>query len=175
MGTYIGGPRPRDELERAVPEVPGQRPGSFVVELDGALIGIVTLDRRAPERLGYRPGGGEAELATPSSVGIRVRHRGVRGGTRLVRRRASRIGRPASRTTRPLIGMRAARSLGKDTLARSSAGTGTGATSEVAVPELWAGTDAGKTEHHCMVIDAEGQRRLSRRVANDKTVLLDWN
>ncbi|MGX1546933.1 IS110 family transposase [Streptomyces adustus] len=41
------------------------------------------------------------------------------------------------------------------------------------MPELWAGTDAGKTEHHCMVIDAEGQRRLSRRVANDETVLLE--
>ncbi|MDX2707033.1 GNAT family N-acetyltransferase [Streptomyces sp. PA03-6a] len=63
VGTYIGGPRPRDELERAVPEVPGRRPGFFVVELDGALIGIVTLDRRAPERPGHvRPEGGEAEL-----------------------------------------------------------------------------------------------------------------
>ena len=26
--TYIGGPRPRDELERAVPAVPRGRPGS---------------------------------------------------------------------------------------------------------------------------------------------------
>src|SRR5262245_18321656 len=26
VGVYIGGPRPRDELERAVPEVPGRRP-----------------------------------------------------------------------------------------------------------------------------------------------------
>ncbi|MFD8079894.1 IS110 family transposase [Streptomyces sp. NPDC059718] len=43
----------------------------------------------------------------------------------------------------------------------------------MAVPELWAGTDAGKTEHHCMVIDAEGKRRLSRRVANDEAVLLE--
>lgn len=41
------------------------------------------------------------------------------------------------------------------------------------MPELWAGTDAGKTEHHCMVIDAEGKRRLSRRVANDEAVLLE--
>ncbi|MFJ5219710.1 GNAT family N-acetyltransferase [Streptomyces sp. NPDC088354] len=63
VGTHIGGPRPRDELERSVPEVPGQRPGFFVVELDGALIGIVTLDRRATERPGHvRPEGGEAEL-----------------------------------------------------------------------------------------------------------------
>jgi transposase len=41
----------------------------------------------------------------------------------------------------------------------------------VAVPELWAGTDAGKAQHHCTVIDASGTRRLSRRVDNDETVL----
>jgi hypothetical protein len=27
VGTYVGGSRPRDELEREVPEVPGRRPG----------------------------------------------------------------------------------------------------------------------------------------------------
>ncbi|GAA2415548.1 hypothetical protein GCM10010255_62180 [Streptomyces coeruleofuscus] len=37
--TYLGGPRPRDELERAVPEVPGRRPGLFVIDLNGAMIG----------------------------------------------------------------------------------------------------------------------------------------
>ena len=40
------------------------------------------------------------------------------------------------------------------------------------MPELWAGTDAGKAAHHCTVIDADGRRRLSRRVANDETELL---
>ena len=40
------------------------------------------------------------------------------------------------------------------------------------MPELWAGTDAGKAEHHCVVIDADGQRKLSRRVANDESTLL---
>jgi RimJ/RimL family protein N-acetyltransferase len=63
VGTYIGGPRPRDEFERAVPEVPRRRPGFFVVDLDGTMIGIVTLDRRDLERPGHvRPEGGEAEL-----------------------------------------------------------------------------------------------------------------
>lgn len=63
VGTYIGGPRPRDELERTVPEVPGRRPGFFVVELDGAMIGMITLDRRDAEHPGHvRPEGGEAEL-----------------------------------------------------------------------------------------------------------------
>src|SRR6478752_7780249 len=61
--TYLGGPRPRDELERAVPEVPGRRPGLFVIDLDGAMIGTVTLDRRDTERPGHvRPDAGEAEL-----------------------------------------------------------------------------------------------------------------
>ncbi|MFF9217131.1 IS110 family RNA-guided transposase [Streptomyces viridosporus] len=43
---------------------------------------------------------------------------------------------------------------------------------EARVPELWAGTDAGKGHHHCVVIDAEGQRKLSRRVANSEPELL---
>ncbi|SED39160.1 Protein N-acetyltransferase, RimJ/RimL family [Amycolatopsis tolypomycina] len=63
VGTYVGGPRPRDELERVVPEVPGQRLGFFVVELDGAMIGMITLDRRAEDGPGpVRPTAGEAEL-----------------------------------------------------------------------------------------------------------------
>lgn len=40
------------------------------------------------------------------------------------------------------------------------------------MPELWAGMDAGKAEHHCTVIDTDGKRRLSRRVANDENALL---
>lgn len=63
VGTYIGGARPLDELERSVPDVPGRRPGFFVVELDGAMIGMVTLDRRAAEHPGHvRPEAGEAEI-----------------------------------------------------------------------------------------------------------------
>ncbi|MFE0652874.1 GNAT family N-acetyltransferase [Streptomyces sp. NPDC059534] len=63
VGTHIGGARPRDELERAVPEVPGRRPGLFVIELDGAMIGMITLDRRAADRPGHvRPDAGEPEL-----------------------------------------------------------------------------------------------------------------
>ncbi|QUC58975.1 GNAT family N-acetyltransferase [Streptomyces sp. A2-16] len=50
--TYLGGPRSRDELEREVPEVPGRRPGTFVVDLDGAMIGQIQLVRE-PEH--HRP------------------------------------------------------------------------------------------------------------------------
>ncbi|MGW1378452.1 GNAT family N-acetyltransferase [Streptomyces sp. NPDC002446] len=63
VGTYIGGPRPCDELERAMPEVPGRRPGLFVIELDGAMIGMITLDRRDAEHPGHvLPDAGEAQL-----------------------------------------------------------------------------------------------------------------
>jgi RimJ/RimL family protein N-acetyltransferase len=48
--TYLGGPRPRDELERELPEVPERWPGSFVVELDGAMIGQILLRRAAGHR-----------------------------------------------------------------------------------------------------------------------------
>jgi hypothetical protein len=40
---------PRDELSRAIPSAPRRRPGLFVVDLGGAMIGTVTLDRRTPE------------------------------------------------------------------------------------------------------------------------------
>ncbi|MFC8125047.1 GNAT family N-acetyltransferase [Streptomyces sp. NPDC057302] len=61
--THLGGPRPRAELERAAPEIPGRRPGLFVVDLHGAMIGTITLDRRDAERPGHlRPEGLEAEL-----------------------------------------------------------------------------------------------------------------
>ncbi|MFQ3556103.1 GNAT family N-acetyltransferase [Streptomyces gramineus] len=43
--TYLGGPRPRAELERELPAVPERRTGSFVAELDGAMIGLILLRR----------------------------------------------------------------------------------------------------------------------------------
>ncbi|MDP9865891.1 IS110 family transposase [Streptosporangium brasiliense] len=36
---------------------------------------------------------------------------------------------------------------------------------------VWAGVDIGKTHHHAVVIDSEGKRLLSRRVANDEGAL----
>ncbi|MEU6195579.1 GNAT family N-acetyltransferase [Streptomyces sp. NPDC047061] len=62
VGTYLGGPRPRADLERLVPEVPGRRPGFFVVELDGAAIGTVQLDPHNPEIAPDRRAAGETEL-----------------------------------------------------------------------------------------------------------------
>lgn len=44
VGRYVGGARPRAEVEASVPELPGRRSGSFVADLGGAMIGMVTLD-----------------------------------------------------------------------------------------------------------------------------------
>ena len=60
VNTYLGGPRPRDELEREIPAVPPRRPGIFAVDLDGAMIGQILLRRAAADR---RPAAaGKAEL-----------------------------------------------------------------------------------------------------------------
>src|ERR1700741_2933511 len=58
--AYLGGPRPRDELERETPGAPGRRPGLFAVDLGGAMIGQVILRRAA----GHGPpaAAGKAEL-----------------------------------------------------------------------------------------------------------------
>ena len=55
VGTYLGGPRPRDELEREMPEVPERCPGHFVVDLDGAMIGQIILRRAAGPRAAGKP------------------------------------------------------------------------------------------------------------------------
>lgn len=48
--TYLGGPRPRDELERELPEIPERWPGSFVADLDGTMIGHILLRRPSRHR-----------------------------------------------------------------------------------------------------------------------------
>ena len=47
---YLGGARPLDELERETPGVPERWPGSFVVDLDGAMIGQILLRRATGHR-----------------------------------------------------------------------------------------------------------------------------
>ena len=60
--TYLGGPRPRAELEREVPEVPQRWPGSFVVELDGAMIGQILLRRTTATEHSRPAAVGKADL-----------------------------------------------------------------------------------------------------------------
>lgn len=60
---FLGGPRQRENVERAVPQVPDNRPGVFAVEADGLFIGTVTVDRRDPDRPGHlRTQGNEVEV-----------------------------------------------------------------------------------------------------------------
>jgi len=44
---------------------------------------------------------------------------------------------------------------------------------ERAMARVWAGIDAGKGHHHCVVIDADGERLMSRKVPNDEGELLE--
>jgi RimJ/RimL family protein N-acetyltransferase len=57
--TYLGGPRPRDELEQAMPGAPSRRPGLFIVDLDGEMIGQITLTRETGH---VRKAAGKVEL-----------------------------------------------------------------------------------------------------------------
>ncbi|MFJ8017328.1 GNAT family N-acetyltransferase [Streptomyces sp. NPDC096339] len=45
VGTYLGGAQPREEIEHAMPGAPTRRPGRFTVDLDGAMIGQITLTK----------------------------------------------------------------------------------------------------------------------------------
>ncbi|MFF1605692.1 IS110 family transposase, partial [Streptomyces mirabilis] len=38
---------------------------------------------------------------------------------------------------------------------------------------IWVGTDCGKSHHHCLVMDTDGDTLLSRRVPNDEPELLE--
>jgi RimJ/RimL family protein N-acetyltransferase len=60
VGTYLGGPRPRDELERAMPGPPERRPGLFIVDRGGAMIGQIVLSRATGH--GPAAAAGQAEL-----------------------------------------------------------------------------------------------------------------
>jgi RimJ/RimL family protein N-acetyltransferase len=58
--AYLGGPRPRDELERELSGAPERWPGSFVVDRDGAMIGQILLRRATRHR--RRAAVGKADL-----------------------------------------------------------------------------------------------------------------
>jgi hypothetical protein len=61
---YLGGARPRDELERTAPPVPGAYPGMLAVEVEGRFAGVVSLTRRDPDHPGHlRPEGNELEVS----------------------------------------------------------------------------------------------------------------
>ena len=71
VNTYLGGPRPRTELERETPAIPEHWPGSFVVELNGAMIGQILLRRAThpppPRRPPERPTSATSSSPTPGA------------------------------------------------------------------------------------------------------------
>ena len=69
VGTYLGGPRPRDELEREMPGAPERRPGLFIADLDGAMIGQVILRRAKGLSLRLRREGRAGYLFLPEAWG----------------------------------------------------------------------------------------------------------
>jgi RimJ/RimL family protein N-acetyltransferase len=62
VNTYLGGPRPRDELERETPGTPERPPGLFTVDLSGAMIGQVILRRAEVSPHRSAVASGKAEL-----------------------------------------------------------------------------------------------------------------
>ena len=52
VNRYTGGPRDRADLDAQMPLVPADRPGQFVMEHDGRLVGWMGLGRREPGRPG---------------------------------------------------------------------------------------------------------------------------
>ncbi|MFE7130979.1 GNAT family N-acetyltransferase [Streptomyces sp. NPDC057638] len=59
VSAYLGGPQPREELERTTPAAPEPHPGCFAVTLDGSMIGQITLYKET----GFLPqAAGRAEL-----------------------------------------------------------------------------------------------------------------
>ncbi|MEV7414825.1 GNAT family N-acetyltransferase [Streptomyces sp. NPDC089919] len=50
VNTYLGGPRPLDEIARTLPGAPEPRPGLFVVDLGGTMIGQVMLTENKGQR-----------------------------------------------------------------------------------------------------------------------------
>lgn len=71
VNRHLGGGRDRAELDAAMPAVPADRPGQFVVEHEGRFVGWMGLGRRGPERPGRVSAcGGDLELSyvTPASA-----------------------------------------------------------------------------------------------------------
>lgn len=61
---YLGGSRPRAEVDQLLPAIPGRHAGIFAVALDGEFIGSVLLERRGATRPGHlRDEGNELEVS----------------------------------------------------------------------------------------------------------------
>src|SRR4051794_13307667 len=61
VGRYTGGARSRESVERALPAAPRGRPGHFVIDLEGSMVGTVQLERRDDD-YEVRPAAGQVDL-----------------------------------------------------------------------------------------------------------------
>ena len=61
VNRHLGGGRDRATLDAELPEVPADRPGQFVLDHDGELVGWIGLGRRDPSR----PGAGHVDEHRP--------------------------------------------------------------------------------------------------------------
>jgi len=69
VNRHLGGGRDRAVLDAAMPAVPADRPGQFVLEHEGRFAGWMGLGRRDPERAGrFSPDGGDLELSYVTPV-----------------------------------------------------------------------------------------------------------
>lgn len=68
VGRYVGGAQDRNHLESMMPPHPGDRPGFFVIEKDGEVAGIVTIDPLTDETAGQAPNGASARADAPAGV-----------------------------------------------------------------------------------------------------------
>jgi RimJ/RimL family protein N-acetyltransferase len=61
---FLGGAHAREDVERAMPEVPSAHPGTFAIDLDGLCIGAVLVERRDEDRPGHvHPAGNGLEVS----------------------------------------------------------------------------------------------------------------
>ena len=65
---FLGGAADREELEKELPRDPSSRPGRFVVDEGGAMIGSVVLERRDSARPGRAPGSSNAPTAATAPI-----------------------------------------------------------------------------------------------------------
>ena len=69
VNRHLGGGRDRAELDAAMPPVPADRPGQFVMEHEGRFVGWMGVGRRDAARPGrVSPGGGDLELSYVTPV-----------------------------------------------------------------------------------------------------------
>lgn len=115
VNQHLGGGRDRADLDTAMPPVPADRPGQFVLEQGGRFVGWMGLARRDPERPGrVAPDGGDLELSYVTPVSAWGRGYATEAGVAILDWADARFGEPVVVCTQVanLASMRLAERLG---------------------------------------------------------------